>query len=62
MSVELGPCPFCGDDKPELGSKGFDRWAGACTAADCQAEGPIRKGREAATAAWNRRTPPEKQP
>jgi hypothetical protein len=53
----LRECPMCGGEA-ELGSKGLDRWAGACTNADCQTEGPMRKGREAATAAWNRRASP----
>lgn len=53
----LRECPMCGGEA-ELGGKGLDRWAGACTDADCQTEGPMRKGREAATAAWNRRASP----
>jgi hypothetical protein len=48
---------MCGGEA-ELGGKGMDRWAGACTNADCQTEGPMRKGREAAAAAWNRRASP----
>jgi hypothetical protein len=53
----LRECPMCGG-AAELGGKGLDRWAGACTNAECQTEGPMRKGREAATAAWNRRASP----
>lgn len=56
MSGLIG-CPMCGGEA-ELGGKGLDRWVGACTDADCQTEGPMRKGRDAATAAWNRRASP----
>lgn len=58
MTDNLIPCPFCGSDNVDCDNRWNEDgwWAGLCN--DCGAQGPASEQREAAIAAWNRRTQP----
>lgn len=51
----LLPCPFCGDDEPEItGERGWV-WVACTTGTDCAGRGPDSEDEAAAIAAWNTR-------
>lgn len=55
MSDELLPCGHCGDAATEFSSDGL--YGIHCANDDCACGTPMLPTREAAIAAWNRRTP-----
>jgi len=60
MSIELLPCPFCGQNKGRIDqfSERLDEWRVCCENESCQAWGPETKTQGGAYAAWNTRSSP----
>ena len=52
---DLKPCPFCQTPPAPSEVRGLCFWYVHCM--ECDADGPTGDSREAAIAAWNRRTP-----
>lgn len=59
MSDRIKPCPFCGRTKINVREYGTG-WKAQCTGTICLANLYYSPTREAAIAAWNRRTDPAK--
>jgi Lar family restriction alleviation protein len=55
----LLPCPFCGNDKPEIAHVHGDNWVICRT---CHAATDMRNSREGATEKWNTRHPIQQAP
>lgn len=57
-AMKLLPCPFCGDDDPEITGENGWVWIACTTGSDCAGRGPDSDDEASAIEAWNRRASP----
>lgn len=53
--MRLAPCPFCGDDDPEITGENGWVWVACTTGSDCAGRGPDSEDEASAITAWNTR-------